>query len=125
MQTSNGEDRETGRLIGSDKVEGTPVNDRAGNKLGNVERVMIDKQTGRVAYAVLSFGGFLGIGERYHPLPWSLLDYDTAQAAYVVDLDRDTLERAPTIGREERVDWDLSAYGRQIHDFYRVAPYWM
>jgi hypothetical protein len=79
---------ETSALISSDKVEGTAVYDRQGEKLGSIHSVMIDKVSGKVAYAVMSFGGFLGMGDRYHPLPWHVLDYDTSQGGYVVDLDR-------------------------------------
>ena len=68
--------RETASLIGSDKVEGTPVYRSNGDRVGQIERVMIDKLSGKVAYAVMSFGGFLGIGEDYYPLPWSLLTYN-------------------------------------------------
>ena len=67
---------ETHELISSDKVEGTAVYDRNGNKLGTVSNVMLDKRSGQVAYAVLSFGGFLGMGSSYHPLPWNQLTYD-------------------------------------------------
>ena len=67
--------RETYSLIGSDKVEGTAVYRSNGEKVGRIERVMIDKINGKVAYAVMSFGGFMGIGEDYYPLPWSLLTY--------------------------------------------------
>jgi len=116
--------REVGRLIGSDKVEGTAVHDRSGVKIGTIERVMIDKYTGQVAYAVMSFGGFLGIGERYHPLPWRVLDYDTAQDAYVVDIDRRTLEGAPSFGRDEAVNWTDEAWNRRVYDYYRMTPYW-
>ena len=70
---------ETDRLIASDKVEGTAVYNRQGERLGTVYNLMIDKYTGQVAYAVMSFGGFLGIGESYHPLPWRVLTYDTRQ----------------------------------------------
>ena len=70
--------RETASLIGSDKVEGTPVYRSNGDRVGQIERVMIDKLNGKVAYAVMSFGGFLGIGEDYYPLPWSLLDLQPA-----------------------------------------------
>jgi sporulation protein YlmC with PRC-barrel domain len=70
---------ETGSLISAEKVTGTNVYNTAGESLGEIEDVMIDKQSGRIAYAVMSFGGFLGIGERYHPLPWSTLKYDTRQ----------------------------------------------
>ena len=71
------EARETAGLIGSDKVEGTNVYDAKGEKMGSIERVMIEKHSGQVAYAVLSFGGFLGIGTDYYPIPWAFLSYDT------------------------------------------------
>jgi sporulation protein YlmC with PRC-barrel domain len=69
--------RETAGLIGSDKVEGTAVYDARGEKMGSIERVMIEKRSGQVAYAVLSFGGFLGLGSDYYPIPWASLSYDT------------------------------------------------
>ena len=74
--------RETGSLIGSDKVEGTAVYGPDDQKIGSIERVMIDKKSGRVSYAVLSFGGFLGIGDDYYPLPWQSLKYDTTLGGY-------------------------------------------
>ena len=111
---------ETDRLISSDKVEGTSVYDRQGTSLGSVQTVMIDKYSGQVAYAVMSFGGFLGIGERYHPLPWRALTYDTAQGGYVVDISREQLERAPSYGRDE-APWSDPSYGRSVHDYYGVT----
>src|SRR2546425_10396696 len=72
------EARETADLIGSDKVEGTTVYDAQGEKMGSIARVMIEKRSGQVAYAVLSFGGFLGIGNDYYPIPWAALSYDTS-----------------------------------------------
>jgi hypothetical protein len=113
---------ETDRLIASDKVEGTAVYNRAGERLGSVQNVMIDKFSGQVAYAVMSFGGFLGIGERYHPLPWRALTYDTRLGGYVVDLGREQLEGAPSYGRDE-APWGDPAYGRGISDHYGVPPY--
>ena len=71
------EERETGNLIGSDKVEGTAVYGANSQRIGSIERVMIDKMSGKVAYAVLGFGGFLGIGDDHYPLPWQSLQYDT------------------------------------------------
>ena len=71
------EARETGTLIGSDKVEGTAVFGTNGERIGDIERVMIEKTSGRVSYAVLSFGGFLGVGSDHYPLPWDSLKYDT------------------------------------------------
>jgi hypothetical protein len=85
---------------------------------------MIDKISGKVAYAVMSFGGFLGIGDRYHPLPWSVLDYETSQGGYVVDLDRSKLEGAPTYGTAETPNWSDRRWGQQVHDYYGTRPYW-
>src|SRR5919107_334598 len=109
---------ETNRLIASNKVEGTAVYSRSGERLGDVHNFMVDKYSGRVAYAVMSFGGFLGIGEKYHPLPWKVLTYDTGMSGYVVDLDAETLRGAPTFGRDEVPDWGSRDYGTRIHDYY-------
>src|ERR1700674_4248208 len=78
------ESRETVSLIGSDKVEGTAVYGADDKKFGKLERVMIDKISGKVAHAVLSFGGFMGMGEDYYPVPWSMLKYDTNLGGYRV-----------------------------------------
>jgi hypothetical protein len=112
---------ETDRLIASDKVEGTAVYNGAGDGLGSIYTVMIDKFTGQVSYAVMSFGGFLGLGERYHPLPWKALTYDTRLGGYVVDLSREQLEGAPSYARDE-TPWSDPAYGRGVSDHYGV-PY--
>ena len=80
--------QETGNLIASDKVQGTNVYNAAGDNLGAIHDVMIDKPSGKVAYAIMSFGGFLGMGNQYHPLPWSVLKYDTNLGGYVVHLDK-------------------------------------
>jgi hypothetical protein len=90
QQTRNVATDETSSLISSDKVEGTAV---YGEKLGSIHSVMIDKISGKVGYAVMSFGGFLGMGDRYHHLPWHVLTYDTGQGGYVVDLDPSDLKR--------------------------------
>jgi len=116
---------ETGTLISSDKVEGTSVMNPAGEKLGTIENVMIDKLSGKVAYAVMSFGGFLGIGHRHHPVPWGMLKYDTNLNGYIVNLDKQMLEKAPTYADDERVDLADEAYGRRLHDYYKVPPYWL
>lgn len=109
---------ETERLIASNKVEGTKVYNRKGEHLGEVYNFMVDKYSGKVAYAVMSFGGFLGIGESYHPLPWQALDYDTSQGGFVVDLDRSRLEGAPHYKRNED-PWKTDRnYGRNVHTYY-------
>jgi hypothetical protein len=114
---------ETDRLISADKVEGTAVYNRMGDRLGTVHTVMIDKYTGQVAYAVMSFGGFLSIGESYHPLPWKVLTYDTRQGGYVVDLDRSRLEAAPRYTTSDMPNWSDQGYRRRTDEYYGVPPY--
>lgn len=112
---------ETHRLISSEKVDGTSVYDRRGESLGSIHHLMIDKNTGQVAYAVMSFGGFLGIGESYHPLPWKMLTYDTRLGGYVVDLDRRRLEGAPSYTSRDMPDWSDRSYTTGI-DRYWMPP---
>jgi sporulation protein YlmC with PRC-barrel domain len=97
----------SGRLIAADKVEGTTVYNRAGEKLGSVQDIMLDKMSGKVCYAVLSFGGFLGMGTNEYPMPWEKLTYDTNMGGFVVDIDKTTLEQAPVYreGSMQEADW--------------------
>lgn len=113
-----------GRLIGADQVQGTAIYNPHGDDLGSVEDVMIDKVTGRIAYAVVGFGGFLGIGNRHYPLPWEKLKYDTSMGGYVVDLDKHTLEGAPSYADDEPVTWEDRAWGKRVYDYYGARPYW-
>jgi PRC-barrel domain len=117
------EARETHELIGSDKVEGTAVYRPNGVKIGNIARVMIGKQSGKVGYAVMSFGGFLGIGEDYYPLPWSLLTYNPRLEGYEVNISDTQLERAPRYGTTE--SWDWNGRTRAVDDYYGVQPGWL
>ena len=110
---------ETTELIASNKVEGTEVYNRQGEHLGEVYNFMVNKRTGRVEYAVMSFGGFLGIGESYHPLPWEVLTYDTGKGGYVVDLDKRKLEGAPSYRAGQEPSYDRE-YGRQVYGYYGV-----
>jgi hypothetical protein len=107
---------ETKNLISADKVVGTAVFNRKGERLGSVFGLMINKLNGHVAYAIMSFGGFLGMGESYHPLPWRVLAYDTRQDGYVVDLDRSLLKAAPSFTRSNAPDWDT--YGKSVDEYY-------
>jgi sporulation protein YlmC with PRC-barrel domain len=84
------------RLVASSRVAGTAVFDLKGERLGHIDDLMIDKSTGRVAYAVLAFGGFLGFNDKHHPLPWGALRYDIELDGYRVDLDRKILDGAPS-----------------------------
>jgi hypothetical protein len=96
---------ETRNLISANKVVGTAVYNRQGEHLGSVYGLMLNKLNGQVAYAIMSFGGFLGMGESYHPLPWRVLTYDTQQNGYIVDLDRDRLEKAPSYTAATEPEW--------------------
>ena len=89
---------ESPRLIGAHKVEGANVYDRTGRHLGAIHTIMVDKVSGQVAYVVLAFGGFLGLGETHHPLPWNALSYSTDLGGYVVDIEPGVLAGAPTQG---------------------------
>jgi hypothetical protein len=110
--------RETHSLIGSDKVQGTSVYRSNGEKVGSVDRVMIDKISGKVSYAVMSFGGFMGIGEDYYPLPWKLLTYNPQLEGYEVNIAETQLKGAPKYSTHET--WDWSTRGQAIDDYYKV-----
>jgi hypothetical protein len=107
-----------GRLIAASQVNGTSVYNRAGESLGSIYDVMLDKMSGKAEYAIMSFGGFLGIGDSYHPLPWHALNYDPRQGGYVVDIDRKRLEGAPSYTADQSNLWDDPAYGRRVSDYY-------
>jgi len=124
MTTANTlQSRETELLIASDKVEGTAVYGTDQNKIGELERVMIDKLSGKVAYAVVSFGGFLGIGEDYYPMPWSTLKYDTNLGGYRVGVTRDQLDKAPKYSESTGWNWNRDN-DRRVYDYYKAEPYW-
>ena len=108
---------ETSQLIASNKVEGTAVYGRNGNRLGSIYNFMVDKRSGRVAYAVMSYGGFLGMGTRYYPLPWKTLDYDTSLDGFHVDMDEEELEDAPSFDRETEPRFD-DRYHAHVHSYY-------
>ena len=115
------EARETAGLIGSDKVEGTYVYDARGEHIGSIERLMIDKRSGQVAYAVLSFGGFLGIGSDYYPIPWASLKYDTDLSGYRLDITQEQLQGAPKYAGNNW-DWEERERGRKVYEYYGM-PY--
>lgn len=109
---------ETDSLISSDKVEGTAVYGADRQKVGSIESVMLTKRGGKVAYAVLSFGGFLGLGTEHYPLPWNILKYHTDLGGYIVNLTKDQLEAAPKYGANDSWDWTDPATSRRIDMYY-------
>ena len=112
-------------MIASDRIEGTPVYRPDGTKVGQIERLMIDKVSGKVGYVVMSFGGFLGLGHDHYPLPWSLLTYDTKREGYVVDISEAQLKGAPKF-EAGHADWDWASRDnhQKVHSYYGVTPIW-
>jgi hypothetical protein len=110
-------------LIASDRVEGTPVFRPGGKRIGTIKRLMLDKRRGTVAYAVMGFGGFLGIGDDYYPLPWALLTFDEGLGGYKVDLSDQQLKGAPKFARN---NWDFGDRAQEtaLFDYYGTPPYW-
>jgi hypothetical protein len=109
-------------LISSELIRGTKVYNFAGDHLGTVINVMIDKISGQVAYAVMSFGGFLGIGEKYHPLPWHVLKFDQNVGGYVIDLDKERLLAAPAYALTDPLRWEDDEWRTRLDNFYKHAP---
>lgn len=108
---------ETSRLIASNKVEGTPVYSRDRQRLGTIYNFMVDKISGQVEYAVMRYGGFLGMGQRYYPLPWRVLTYHRDAGGYVIDMLARDFEDAPSFDRDDEPEFDR-AYGRRVHGWY-------
>ena len=108
-------------LIASDRVEGTAVRRPGGERLGHIERLMIDKISGQVSYAILSFGGFLGMGTNLLPLPWARLTYNPRFEAYELDIDDGELKRAPSFRADKDFDWGDRAQQAELHRYYGMG----
>ena len=120
-----GSDEMTGKpLIESDRVEGTTVYGPTGNNVGSIKRLMIEKLSGRVAYAVMSFGGFLGMGEEEHAVPWNKLTYDTGLGGYRTDITEEQLRKAPGFSRDRNYEWTDRNQERELHDYWSSRYYW-
>jgi uncharacterized protein YrrD len=105
-------------LIAADKVEGTAVFDRNGERLGVIKDIYIDKVSGHAEFASMSVGGVLGVGARFHPVPWSMLDYDTQKDGFVVGLEKAALEETPAFGEEDLSEPDYAWRG-EVTDYFR------
>jgi len=108
-------------LISSEDVEGTDVYDPRGNKIGSIDHLMIDKPSGRISYAVMSFGGFLGIGHSHYPVPWSALKYDTSLDGYVTGITEAQLRDAPAFSDDS---WGDRSWETRVHKHYNASAYW-
>jgi hypothetical protein len=112
------------QLIASDRIEGTAVRRPNGDMLGHIERLMIDKVSGQVSYAVMSSGGFLGMGAKLLPLPWGRLRYNPRFEAYELDIDEDELRHAPSFRADADFDWGDRSQEAELHRYYGIPPYW-
>ncbi|MBM3561975.1 MAG: PRC-barrel domain containing protein [Alphaproteobacteria bacterium] len=110
------------RASSSDKAEGADVYDASGNKIGEIDHLMIDRVSGMVRYAIMTFGGFFGIGEGEHPLPWKALRYDTNLGGYVANVTEEQLQNAPEYAGEE--SWTDRDWETRLNKNYGSAPYW-
>jgi sporulation protein YlmC with PRC-barrel domain len=118
------EDRVLRRVVSSHAVVGTSVRNTGGEDLGSIEEIMVDTSRGAIAYAVLSFGGFLGIGTKLFAIPWEALTYDTSHQAYVLNVDKHRLENAPGFDKDNWPDMADPAFGTKLFDYYGYRPYW-
>jgi len=112
--------RETHMPIGSDKVHGTAVYRSNGEKVGQIDRVMIDKLSGKVAYAVMSFGGFLGVGHDHYPVPWARLKYNERLGGYELNVSDQELKGAPKC---DSTNWNRD-HDRKVFEYYQTPGYW-
>ncbi len=109
--------------IRAKKVLGTAVKDPSGRKIGVIEDVVLDKQSNNIMFAVVGFGGFLGVKEKFHPIPWEALDYDETQDGYLVDYTREQLEAAPA-GSIEELTRDDGAFRERTYEYYKAPRNW-
>lgn len=110
------------RAIRATRVTGTAVYNRGGDKIGEVEDVMLDKMSNEILFAVVGFGGILGMGQKYHPLPWAMLDYEDDKNGYVTNVTKEQLEKAPSDSIENLTKDDGNQWKQQTYAHYGVQP---
>jgi len=112
------------RVLGTTTLTGANVRNPAGENLGRIEDIMIDLAAGRIVYAVLSFGGLFGIGNKFFILPWSALSFDSPRNEFILDIKREVLEKGPGFDKDTWPDFTDPSYGADIHRHYGKTPYW-
>ncbi|MBP8827257.1 MAG: PRC-barrel domain-containing protein, partial [Nitrospira sp.] len=112
------------RLLAASTIEGTPVQNQAGEDLGEINELMIDLEKGRIAYAVLSFGGFLGLGDKLFALPWEALTMSAGGDFFILNVSRERLEQAEGFDKDRWPDMADTAWGERLHTYYGYKPYW-
>ncbi len=111
-------------LLSASTLNGTPVENLEGEDLGKIEELMVDLTYGRIAYAVLSFGGILGNGDKLFAIPWDALYVDTKKKVIVLDIDRQTLQNAPGVDRDNWPGTDDHNWLVDVYNYYGYRPYW-
>lgn len=114
----------TPRVLSAGTMIGDTVRNPQGEDLGTIEEIMLDVETGRTAYAVLSFGGFLGLGDKLFAIPWKALSLDAENHQFVLDVDRETLENAEGFDKDDWPQFADRTWGTRIHEYYGQTPYW-
>jgi sporulation protein YlmC with PRC-barrel domain len=111
-------------VMAASDFEGEDVVNREGETLGDIEEIMLDVRSGRIAYAVLGAGGFLGLGEKYFAIPWRALTLDTDRKCFILDVDKERLEKAPGFDRDHWPSMADERWASEVHDYYGISPYW-
>lgn len=111
-------------IMAAATLTGETVNSTNGEALGKIEAIMLDVRSGRIAYAVLSFGGFLGVGEKLFAIPWSALVLDTHARCFILDVSKEKLERAPGFDKDHWPSMADARWATELHGYYDVVPYW-
>lgn len=112
------------KVMAADTLEGDEVRNPAGEDLGTIDHIMIDVPTGRVAYAVLSFGGFLGLGDKLFAVPWHALRLDPVQKCFILETTKERLKQAPGFDKDHWPTFADEQWARSIHSYYQSKPYW-
>jgi sporulation protein YlmC with PRC-barrel domain len=111
-------------IMAASTLEGDEVVNNVGEDLGHIEEIMVDVTTGRVAYAVLSFGGFLGMGNKLFAIPWSSLQLDAVNERFILNIDKESLENAPGFDKDHWPSMADRQWADEIHSYYKSRPYW-
>jgi sporulation protein YlmC with PRC-barrel domain len=117
-------DKKFRSVLAASTLAGDSVRNAAGEDLGTIDEIMIDIPSGQVAYAVLSFGGFLGMGDKLFAVPWSSLKVDEDEKCFILNIDRQTIEKAPGFDKDNWPDMSDFSWGTELSAYYQVAPYW-
>jgi sporulation protein YlmC with PRC-barrel domain len=117
-------DKKFRSVLAASTLAGDSVRNVAGEDLGSIKEIMIDIPSGRVAYAVLSYGGFLGMGDKLFAVPWNALKVDEDEKAFILNVDKETIENAPGFDKDNWPDMSNVSWGEQISTYYKVRPYW-